>query len=82
MSKHERHRHPELANQRRIDAGRGEAKRKRELRRAARVRTDLEAAEPRKPPLMTSPEEAPKLKTRWDKLSIGIFVDLFCKHGD
>ena len=82
LSKHERHRHHELANQRCINAGRREAKRKRKLRRVVRVRTDLEAAEPQKPPLMISLEEAPKLKTQWDELAMGIFVDLFCQHGD
>ncbi len=82
LSQHERHHHPDVANQRRINAGRQEAERKREQRRVARELTNLKADESQTPPPATSPEEAPKPKTRWDETATGIFVDLLRQQGD
>ena len=47
-----------------------------------RVTTDLEAEESRKSPPTTTLGEAPKPKTRWDDLAMGIFLELLRQLGD
>ena len=63
-SRHERHRHPELANERRIDAGKREAERKGELRMAAKAKRRKDLTLERTPDKET---EALVFKTYWDE---------------
>ena len=63
-SQHERHRHPETANQRRINAAKLEAQRKRDKRHAPKELEKLEAE--RRRTKFYEANEAPILKTEWD----------------
>lgn len=63
LSHHERHRHPELANKRRTDAGKREAERKRELRIAAKAKR-------RKDPTLEKKKKGKKRKP-WSSSPIG-----------
>ena len=79
-SQHERHRHPEIANQRRIEAVNFEAQRKRGKRHAAKKLEKLEAE--RKRSKFYDETEAPVLETDWDAAAIEIFSTIYLEMGN
>lgn len=79
-SQHERHRHPETANQRRINAAKLEAQRKRDKRHAAKELEKLEAE--RRRTKFYEANEAPILKTEWDAAAVEILLTIYLQMGN